>query len=498
MPAPALAQSKPTERSVQKQAAESERAALRDRLAGLKREINRTETAKSRAADGLADSEAAISDANRSLRDLAGEQSDTQARLAALERERIALMRVVDSNKRQLARLLREQYMAGSEDRVKLLLSGQDPNRINRDLQMFGYVSKAQASLIENLKRNLQGVEKNQAEMINAKAELDEIAQEQRDAKALLEREKGTRNAMLAELSDKLASQRKEAGNIARDEERLSGLVNQLARLIEQQRRAELAEAEKRRREERLAAEQRKQQRQRAAEQLAHERAAAREALRAAQREARLQAQRRAAKPGQTVNPDAIDNDEDPAVVAARNRERAAEKAADQAAELLARKADEKARQQDDLADQREQKLEAARKGTYPASFPALRGQLHLPLEGELAARFGARRGDGPSWKGLFIRASEGADVKAVAGGRVVFAEWLRGFGNLIIVDHGSEYLTIYGNNQAVLKRPGDAVKAGDVIASAGNSGGNEQSGLYFEMRHQGRAFDPLGWVTTR
>jgi murein hydrolase activator len=80
----------------------------------------------------------------------------------------------------------------------------------------------------------------------------------------------------------------------------------------------------------------------------------------------------------------------------------------------------------------------------------------------------------------------------------VVFAEWLRGFGNLLIIDHGGQYMTIYGNNQAVLKRAGDAVKTGDVIASAGNSGGNEHSGLYFEMRHQGRAIDPSGWITTR
>jgi septal ring factor EnvC (AmiA/AmiB activator) len=98
----------------------------------------------------------------------------------------------------------------------------------------------------------------------------------------------------------------------------------------------------------------------------------------------------------------------------------------------------------------------------------------------------------------LFIRAPEGAEVKAVAGGQVVFSEWLRGFGNLVIIDHGNQYMTIYGNNQSVLKQAGDVVKTGDVIASAGNSGGNEQSGLYFEMRHQGRAFDPLGWISTR
>jgi septal ring factor EnvC (AmiA/AmiB activator) len=82
-----------------------------------------------------------------------------------------------------------------------------------------------------------------------------------------------------------------------------------------------------------------------------------------------------------------------------------------------------------------------------------------------------------------------------VAAGRVVFANWMRGFGNLIIVDHGSQYLSIYGNNQTLLKRVGDAVKGGDPIASAGNTGGNEESGLYFELRHLGTAFDPASWI---
>ncbi|MBC7499913.1 MAG: peptidoglycan DD-metalloendopeptidase family protein, partial [Herminiimonas sp.] len=131
-------------------------------------------------------------------------------------------------------------------------------------------------------------------------------------------------------------------------------------------------------------------------------------------------------------------------------------------------------------------------------SFDGLRGHLRLPVRGELSTRFGSRRSDGPTSKGIFIRAAEGADIKSVAAGRVVFADWLRGFGNLIIVDHGTQYLTVYGNNQSVLRHAGDTVKTGEVIATAGNSGGNEQSGLYFEMRHQGRAFDPLGWVTTR
>jgi septal ring factor EnvC (AmiA/AmiB activator) len=103
-----------------------------------------------------------------------------------------------------------------------------------------------------------------------------------------------------------------------------------------------------------------------------------------------------------------------------------------------------------------------------------------------------------PSPKGVFFRAPEGGGVRAVAGGRVVFADWMRGYGNLLIVDHGDDYLSIYGNNEAVLKRVGDAVHAGEVVATVGASGGNESAGLYFELRHQGKAFDPVPWMQSR
>lgn len=129
--------------------------------------------------------------------------------------------------------------------------------------------------------------------------------------------------------------------------------------------------------------------------------------------------------------------------------------------------------------------------------FAALKGKLRLPVRGELANRFGTVREDsGVSWKGLFIKAGEGAEVRAVAAGRVVFADWLRGFGNLMIVDHGSGYMSLYGNNQALLKQVGEEVTAGDNIAAVGNSGGNEESGVYFELRRQSRPFDPLTWCS--
>lgn len=137
--------------------------------------------------------------------------------------------------------------------------------------------------------------------------------------------------------------------------------------------------------------------------------------------------------------------------------------------------------------------------GTDAGSFRQLRGRLKLPVVGELVNRFGSPREDsGLSWKGLFISAHQGDEVRAVASGRVVFADWLRGFGNLLIIDHGGGYLSLYGNNDSLYKRAGDPVRAAEAVAAVGATGGNPDSGLYFELRYQGKPFDPLSWATLK
>jgi septal ring factor EnvC (AmiA/AmiB activator) len=128
--------------------------------------------------------------------------------------------------------------------------------------------------------------------------------------------------------------------------------------------------------------------------------------------------------------------------------------------------------------------------------FKKLKGQLNLPINGEIVNSFGSPRSKGGvTWKGLFIRASVGIDVKAIADGQVVFADWLRGFGNILIVDHGGDYMSLYGNNKILAKKVGETIHGGDIIATVGNSGGNLNSGLYFELRHKGKPFDPLKWI---
>ena len=128
--------------------------------------------------------------------------------------------------------------------------------------------------------------------------------------------------------------------------------------------------------------------------------------------------------------------------------------------------------------------------------FQALKGKLRLPVRGELMNHYGAAREEaGSSWKGLFIKAPTGEVVHAVADGQVVYADWLRGFGNLLIVDHGKGYMSLYAYNEGLLRRVGDPVRAGDPVASVGNSGGEPDSGLYFELRRDGKPFDPMLWV---
>jgi septal ring factor EnvC (AmiA/AmiB activator) len=131
--------------------------------------------------------------------------------------------------------------------------------------------------------------------------------------------------------------------------------------------------------------------------------------------------------------------------------------------------------------------------------FDQLKGKLTLPVKGEITNRFGTPRPDSTvRWKGLFLRTSSGQAVKAIAAGQVVFADWLRGFGNLLIIDHGKGYMSLYANNETLYKQVGDVLRGGDTIAAVGNSGGNEDFGLYFELRHQSKPLDPMKWMATK
>ncbi len=133
---------------------------------------------------------------------------------------------------------------------------------------------------------------------------------------------------------------------------------------------------------------------------------------------------------------------------------------------------------------------------TYQA-FPNARGQMPWPVEGRASNRYGARRGSGSKlrWQGLVIPAAEGSEVNAIHHGRVVFADWFRGSGLLLIIDHGDGYMSLYAHNQALLRDVGEWVSAGSAVATVGNSGGQAESALYFEIREGGKPTNPGPWL---
>lgn len=182
----------------------------------------------------------------------------------------------------------------------------------------------------------------------------------------------------------------------------------------------------------------------------------------------------------------------------ARKLELARKEKAQREAEQARRQAEQARREADEArraaaADNSRQAAEADNASLAPGK--GLSKNVRWPIRGTVMARFGTDRPEGGVWRGILVRADAGAPVQAIGGGTVVYSNWLRGFGNLLIVDHGQEYLSVYAYNQSLLKQVGDTVRAGDTVALAGSTGGQVDSALYFEIRHRGAAVDPIAYL---
>ena len=367
---------------------ERELRELRGRIETLQKDLAKTEGSKSEAADALRESERAISDANRELRDLTRQSRDASKRVAELNADAKAREKALKGQQALLARLLYRHYLAGPSEPLQLLLNQEDPHQIARRLHYLGYISRAHAVLISDLRSGLARLQDVTREAEREATKLSKVTAEQQAQRRRLEKEKRARGQVLTRISRDLDRQRREITTLKRDEDRLAKLVERLAKLM------------------------------------------------------------------------------------ARSKPKAAPRVRNE---------------------------RVPQGATGDNAFRDLKGRLRLPVRGELTNRFGSPRSDGGVvWKGLFIVARAGEEVRAVADGRVVFADWLRGFGNLLIIDHGDAYMSLYGNNEALFKQVGDAIRGGEAVGAVGNSGGNADSGLYFELRYQGRPLDPLDWVSIR
>ncbi len=401
---------------------QSDLKSLHLQIETLRREMASAEGSRRDAVDQLQDAERAISSTQRELRDLATQTDKLQATLKDLGKQSRELEQRLNAQQAQLEKLLYRQYLRGNPDPLRLFLNGDDPNQLARDLYYLEAIGRARSQILRELEATLQRQQALATDTRQQAAQLAASEARQKEEHARLLAQRQQRQALLDKVSDQIAAQRREIGNLQRDERRLAELVDRLARLLAAQAAEARREAQKR--------------------ELA--------------RPGTTQEQ----PPHDTALPGATRSRGDAATPEAHPPEPAASPATDNLAKL--------------------------------------KGQLRLPTRGAVSNRFGAARQEGSTWKGLFIVASTGSEVRSIAGGRVVFAEWMRGFGNLLIVDHGNSYLSIYANNDSLLKNVGDGVRGGEAIATVGNSGGNPESGLYFELRHQGKPLDPLAWVNPK
>ncbi|CAB3649355.1 hypothetical protein LMG26685_02647 [Achromobacter mucicolens] len=498
--------------------AEKQQAALRDRIESLQKEIDDREAARKEAADALKQSESSISRINLRLKELAEANRKATADLASLEKQITAQEAVLAKRRVELADQLRTQYTSGLSPWTALL-SGDDPQVLGRNLGYLDYVSRARADAVKALRADIDRLAALQARADERRAEIEKGVAETSEQKTALVAQQKERASLLAQLEGQIAAQRAEANKLGRDDQRLSRLITDLdaaiAKQIEEARKAE--EARKRAEEVRRAEEAR-----RAAEEA---RRVAEEARKRAEAERRAQDARRKAEADRKVAEDGARRDNEAReaaqareqVEAAARQNRGPVAVADPDAAGL-RPAEQRQTRIGGPADTPAQTKPAEPpKKTEPIDEPAtptrnasaqqaakappvgggngLRHGLAMPVRGQVQGRFGVDRPDGGVWRGVVLRAPEGTPVKVVAPGTVVYADWLRGFGNLIIVDHGQQYLTVYAYNQSLLKRVGDPVAGGDTIATVGATGGQVESGLYFEIRHRGAPVDPAQWL---
>ena len=128
--------------------------------------------------------------------------------------------------------------------------------------------------------------------------------------------------------------------------------------------------------------------------------------------------------------------------------------------------------------------------------FASNEGKLPWPVKGKVRYQFGQKKPDATlPLKGMYINSQTGNEIRAVHDGKVVFSNWIRGYGMLLIIDHGNDYMTLYAHNATLLKQVGEPVLSGEVIATVGDTGGQPQTGLYFEIRHNGNPINPIGWL---
>ena len=353
--------------------AEEQRAKLellRDRITGLRAQMDSTSGERTELSKTLQRSEQQIGRLARKLRVLEGRLARQKVSLGELRKAQAQQQSALAEQRRALARQVNAAYAMGRQERLKILLNQQDPATVSRMMVYYDYLNRARAQKMDDIRRQMERLAQTEYEIQLEQRQLAYLQREQRDELAAMRESQAVRQDVVARLTRELQDQGRQLDRLQADERDLKTLIRGL--------------------EEALA----------------------------------------------------------------------------------------------DIPASHPQQIE----------FAGLRGRLPWPARGRIVKRFGAPKLGNLVWDGVMISAPEGQEVRAVHHGRVAFADWLRGFGLLLIVDHGDGYMTLYGHNQSLFKEAGDWVEVNEPVALVGSSGGQEQAGVYFGIRHQGRAVNPAKW----
>ncbi|MFQ1594760.1 murein hydrolase activator EnvC [Aeromonas veronii] len=376
--------------------------------------------------------EQAISAAAAKLNQTRQLLKQNQQTLATLQKDKLALEVQAKHQKQLLAKQAESAFQAGNHDYLKLLLNQQDPAKLSRSLDYYDYLNKARIEAIDALRATRDKLAKNQQATKETETRLQTLLAEQQEHHQTLLASQQSRAKVRNQLQQSVQDDEQKLTKLVKAEKALKARLEELRRKREEQERRERAERE------RLAKLKAEQERQR---KLAEQR--------------RAEQQRLAAQQNKTVKP------------------------AEPSEEVASSK------------PERGSGISSA--GHY--SGLKTNGSLRWPVQGPILISYGSPRTAQLKWKGTLIGASEGTQVKAVAPGQVVYADWLDGFGMLLVIDHGKGYMSLYGHNQSLLRQVGQNVEQGEPVALVGDSGGQDRPGLYFEIRYQGEAINPTKWL---
>lgn len=411
------------------------RAELRDIRRSVdqaQQRLEKTQTQQSEARRQLESAEKALADTHARLAALDEQRDALNAALAKLDRRQQALEAEFEAQKEALGEQILALYKLGEQPRLKLLLDPGDPGEIDRLQHYLNRLNEARAQQIARLERLESALADNRRDIDERRARLEEVSAEVETRRARLAEQRSERENALTELASRMASDRSQLAGLQADRQDAEALVSRLEQALARERAEREARAREARERERQEARERERSRQ--------------------------QAQAPTGTGG--LSEEELHAD------------------ADTGTRVPVRQGDA------------ESAAEVEPAATHPAAASARNSRW--PVAGRLVSAYG--RGEGLNRNGVVIAAAAGTPIHSVAAGQVVFADWMRGFGYLVIVDHDG-VLSLYAHQQRLAVDSGDRVAGGAVLGFVGDTGGLSSPSLYFEMRRAGETINPDGWL---